>query len=264
MQAGPTKNSPTVNKDKEKHACDETTKEKSKIFKLRCRALLPEWLSTIDYDDKEEVLTIDVEQLVSGHILLIEVWNNNGVKYVGNFNELCQPIRKGGHILVQFLGSIAKEENYCPLSEKTWHELDQYFKGDIIKLIRDRFVIPNEEKYYTQALQRVDEVWRGYKHDLKKRYFKPAEKSIREICDNPANGVRKNNWVNLVKYWNSEKGKELSKIGKEARASLIQIHYFGGTSFANRRADYEDEHGEEMSLYELWHSCYRRKDGTFF
>ncbi|XP_021756082.1 uncharacterized protein LOC110721241 [Chenopodium quinoa] len=165
MQGAPTEYSPIENKDKQKHACDETTKEKSKIFKLRRRALLPEWLSTIDYDDKEEVLTIDADgkkQLVSGHVPLIEVWNNNnGVKYVVNFNELCQPIRKGGHILVQFLRSIAKEERYCPLLEKTWHELDQSFKAYISKLIRDLFVIPNEEKYYTQALQRVDKVWRG-------------------------------------------------------------------------------------------------------
>ncbi|XP_021743224.1 uncharacterized protein LOC110709321 [Chenopodium quinoa] len=175
----------------------------------------------------------------SGPIPQIEVWNNNGVKYVVQFNDFCQPIRKGGHILVQFLGSIAKEERFCPLSEKTWREV-------------------------LHPSSTVDKVWRNYKHDLKKRYFKPDEKSITEIVDNPPNGVSKSNWVNLVNYWNSERGKELSEIRKEARASLNQIHNYGGTSFANRRADYEDEHGEEMSLFELWKKCYRRKDGTFY
>ncbi|XP_021756660.1 uncharacterized protein LOC110721778 isoform X2 [Chenopodium quinoa] len=207
----------TANKDKGKHACGGAAKEKSKIFKLRRRASLPKWLGAIEYDDKEEVLTIDTDgkkRLVSGPIPQIEVWNNNGVKYVVHFNDFCQPIRKGGHILVQFLGSIAKEERFCPLSEKTWRKLDASFKRDISKAIRDRFVIPDEEKYYTQALQRVDKVWRNYKHDHKKRYFKPDEKSITEIVDNPPNGVSKSNWVNLVNYWNLERGKELSEIGK--------------------------------------------------
>uniref|UniRef100_A0A803MZT4 Transposase, Ptta/En/Spm, plant n=1 Tax=Chenopodium quinoa TaxID=63459 RepID=A0A803MZT4_CHEQI len=142
--------------------------------------------------------------------MLLNRSSSSKIRYL-KFNDFCQPIRKGGHILVQFLGSIAKEERFCPLSEKTWHE-----------------------------------------------------KSITEIVDNPPNGVSKSNWVNLVNYWNSERGKELSEIRKEARASLNQIHNYGGTSFANRRADYEDEHGEEMSLFELWKKCYRRKDGTFY
>ena len=55
------------------------------------------------------------QQLVSGSIQPMDVWNNNGsIKYVVHFNELYQPIRKGGHILVRFLGSIAKQGPRSP------------------------------------------------------------------------------------------------------------------------------------------------------
>lgn len=83
---------------------------------------LPEWSGTVEFDDKEEVFTIDAHgnhKLVSGPIIPIDVWSSNGVKYYVEFNELRQPLRKGGHILVRFLGYIAKQEHFCPLSDKT-------------------------------------------------------------------------------------------------------------------------------------------------
>uniref|UniRef100_A0A803N803 Uncharacterized protein n=1 Tax=Chenopodium quinoa TaxID=63459 RepID=A0A803N803_CHEQI len=75
--------------------------------------------------------------LVSGIILPIDVWSNNGVQYYVEFNDLCQPIRKGGHILVKFISMIAKMESHCPVEEKDWHAIDKHFKGKIIKDIRD-------------------------------------------------------------------------------------------------------------------------------
>ncbi|KAL2929670.1 Otolith matrix protein 1 [Bienertia sinuspersici] len=86
---------------------------------LRAKSL-PDWPQNIDFDDKEEVLTIDSKgnnTLVSGTVLPIDVWSNNGVKYFVEFNDLCQPIRKGGHILIRFIGMMAKMETHCPEDE---------------------------------------------------------------------------------------------------------------------------------------------------
>ncbi|XP_056689404.1 uncharacterized protein [Spinacia oleracea] len=274
-----TGNSPTAPKDKyinnisdrkatetSKESCDGKEKEVFKRSKPRHHESLPEWLSAVEYDNKEQVLTIDAagnQQLVSGSIQPLDVWNNGNIKYVVHFDELYQPIRKGGHILVRFLGSIAKQKRYCPISEKTWGELDNCFKTDIIKLIRDRFVIPDDIKYDDLALQRVDRVWRQYKYEIKKKYYTQSVKTVEEIKKDVAPGVSKQDWVNLVNYWESSKRKQLSEYGKEARASLSQLHTNGSGSFANTRADYEDEHGEVMSLIELWKACYKKKDGTF-
>lgn len=67
-------------------------------------------------------------------------------------------------------------------------------------------MIPDDELIDTLCLQRVDKVWRQYKYDLKQRYFKPDVKSIQEICESVPNGVSRQNWLDLVKYWNSDKG----------------------------------------------------------
>lgn len=80
-------------------------------------------------------------------------------------------------------------------------------------------MIPDDELIDTLCLQRVDKVWRQYKYDLKQRYFKPDVKSIQEICESVPNGVSRQNWLDLVKYWNSDKGQKLSKNGKGARGS---------------------------------------------
>ncbi|KAL2904883.1 putative vesicular glutamate transporter vglu-3, partial [Bienertia sinuspersici] len=56
-------------------------------------------------------------ELVSGPIQPIDVLSSSGRTYFVEFNELHQPIRKGGHILVKFLGYIAKMGNYCPLGD---------------------------------------------------------------------------------------------------------------------------------------------------
>ncbi|KAL2921926.1 DNA replication and repair protein RecF [Bienertia sinuspersici] len=44
----------------------------------------------------------------------------------------------------------------------------------------------------------------------------------------------------------------MSECGKEARASQCYIHISGGKSYANIWANYEDKHGEEMSLVQLY------------
>ncbi|KAL2899895.1 Valine--tRNA ligase, partial [Bienertia sinuspersici] len=163
--------------------------QESKEIPKKSRSLraksLPDWPQNIDFDDKEEVLTIDAmgnTALVSGTILSIDVWSNNGVKYFVEFNDLCQPIRKGGHILIRFIGMMAKMETHCPVGEEDWHAIDSHIKGKIVKDIRDRFVIPDGAEYDKQALKRANKAWRQYKFSLKKEYNKPKEKTLDEMC----------------------------------------------------------------------------------
>ncbi|KAL2935820.1 50S ribosomal protein L9 chloroplastic, partial [Bienertia sinuspersici] len=147
--------------------------------------------------------------LVSGTILPIDVWSTNGVKYFVEFNDLCQPIRKGGHVLIRFIGMMAKMETHCPVGEEDWHAIDSHIKGKIVTDIRDRFVIPDGAEYDKQALKRANKAWRQYRFSLKKEYYKPKEKTLDEMCSQvPPSGISSNNWIKLVKYWHSDKGKD--------------------------------------------------------
>ncbi|XP_021725155.1 uncharacterized protein LOC110692465 [Chenopodium quinoa] len=118
------------------------------------------------------------------------------------------------------------------------------------------------ELYDKASLMRVNKSWRQYKFKIKKDYYKPTEKSLEEMCSGtPPHGISSQNWIKLLKYWDSEKGISLSGCGKAARASLNQLHRCGSNSFANKQADHEDEHGEKMSLLALWIKAHTGKDG---
>ncbi|KAL2921388.1 Phosphoinositide phosphatase SAC8 [Bienertia sinuspersici] len=145
-------------------------------------------------------------ELVSRPIQPIDVLSSNGPRYFVEFNELHQPIRKGGHILVKFLGYIAKMGNYCPPGALTWRKVEDKLKFDILKKMREHFIIPNDEVYNKLALQRVDKYWRHYKHELKKTFFQPEKKTQEQHYDPVPSGHTTNDWIKLVNYWFSAKG----------------------------------------------------------
>ncbi|XP_048493064.2 uncharacterized protein LOC125493631 [Beta vulgaris subsp. vulgaris] len=240
---------------------------KSRTSKSVRSTSYPDWPSNVQFDTKEEVMTKDAEgniTLVSGPIPTISVWSNNGVKYCVEFNEFYQPLRKGGDILVRFIGSIAKVETYCPVGEVNWHNVDKKLKAMLVEEVKERFVIPDGPEYEKQILKRANRSWRHFKHELKSHYYKPDDKTLDEMCNlQPPYGITSNQWIKLVKHWHSELGKKLSEAGKDARASLNQLHRCGSKSFANKQADYEDEHGEKMSLLTLWKKAHIGKDGSF-
>ncbi|KAL2905720.1 hypothetical protein RDABS01_004430 [Bienertia sinuspersici] len=178
--------------------------------------------------------------LVSGSIQAIDIWNNNGVRYYVQFNELHQPIRKGGQLLVKLIGSIAKQERFCLVRELDWHHIDEVLLADMIKEIRGRFVIPDGGIYINKILSFIVKVWRQCISYLKSVYFKPQQRSQEEHH-------------NAIPC----------ECGKEACASQCHIHISGGKSYANIQADYEDKHGEEMSLVQLYEDMHMRKDGSF-
>ncbi|KAL2900882.1 hypothetical protein RDABS01_025964 [Bienertia sinuspersici] len=253
-------------------------------MKSRLPFLVNGWPTDVVYDAKEEVATIEQSsqeaataaagwlgllvgqgcyglagaagadangkvELVSGPIQPIDVLSSNGRRYFVEFNELHQPLRKGGHILVKFLGYIAKMGNYCPLGALTWHKVEKKLKCDIIMKMREHFIIPNDEVYDKLALQRVDKYWRHYKHELKKTFFHPDKKTKEQHYDPVPSGHTSNDWIKLVNHWFSPRGQKLSQMGKEARSLQCQTHIMGSNSYANMRADYERSHV--------------RKDGSF-
>lgn len=75
-----------------------------------------------------------------GRILPRHVWSlQAGVRFVVPVNSLDQPVRKGGHVLVKFLGDVAKNGELCPIGVVNWHKVDKSCKANIINLIRVGF-----------------------------------------------------------------------------------------------------------------------------
>ncbi|KAL2933428.1 hypothetical protein RDABS01_016547 [Bienertia sinuspersici] len=174
-------------------------------------------------------------QFVSGSIQPIDILSNNGVKYYVEFNEFHQPIRKGGHILVKFLGYIEKMAHYCPIGAITWHDVEKNMKVQIVNKMREHFIIPDDEVYDTLAQQH--------------------KKTHEQHYDLVPSGHSRSDWIKLVDHWFSPKGQKLSQIGKEARSLQCQVHTMGSNSYANLRADYDDAKAKVESLKLANSSC---------
>ncbi|KAL2898182.1 Succinate dehydrogenase flavoprotein subunit [Bienertia sinuspersici] len=60
-----------------------------------------------------------------------DVWNDRGLRYHVQFSDFNQSLRKGGSILVSFIGDVVKRETFCPVGVSSWHKLNRKMKVDI-------------------------------------------------------------------------------------------------------------------------------------
>lgn len=224
------------------------------------------WSDDVEFDDMEEVEMRDLNGKrgrKGGKILPRHVWSlQPGVRFVVPFNALDQPIRKGGNVLVRFLGDVAKNGELCPIGEENWFKVDKSFKADIITLVREKFVLPAREEINKSVLQHVSTKWRIYRHRLKAQYKKP-DKTQEQVASIVPKGVIPSQWVKLVEYWFSDRSQYLSAKGKEARATQVHSHTTGSKSFAMKRDEFEKVHGREPGPVEWFDQTHKRKDGTY-
>ncbi|CAO2823406.1 unnamed protein product [Amaranthus hypochondriacus] len=172
-----------------------------------------------------------------------------------------QPIGKGGNVLMNFLGNIAKRDAYCPIELKNWHELRNSSKAEILKLVRQHFLLPEGAAYDSAILKRVGKVWRQHRYSLKRNNFDQTLSKDDNYAKCPI-GIKRLTWEALVDYWLSSDGLKYSKIGKQARVSHAHSHTSGATSFANRRAVFEKSK-ESISELKFYETVYTKKDGSF-
>ncbi|KAL2922521.1 Uncharacterized protein RDABS01_014012, partial [Bienertia sinuspersici] len=117
----------------------------------RRRTVILDWPEHMKFDEKEEAIAFEVTKegcflcayvdgkrhLVKGPVQPRDIWNDRDLRYFVQFNEFNQPLRKGGCILVSFLGDIAKRETFCPVGVSSWHKLKKKMKADIVILVRE-------------------------------------------------------------------------------------------------------------------------------
>ncbi|XP_057525166.1 uncharacterized protein LOC130804639 isoform X2 [Amaranthus tricolor] len=219
------------------------------------------WTDEIEFDEMEEVEMRDREGKrgkKGGRVLPRHVWSlQPGVRFVVPFNALDQPVRKGGHLLVKFLGDVAKNGELCPIGEISWHKVDRNCKAKIIDLIRAKFVLPAREEIDKSILKNVGNRWRAYRYKLKVQY-KKLDKTQAEVVSIVPKGVDATQWEKLVQYWFSEKSQ-----GKVARALQSHHHTTGAKSFARMRDEFEKVNGREPGALEWFAQTHIRKDGAF-
>ncbi|KAL2943861.1 Protein-arginine kinase, partial [Bienertia sinuspersici] len=219
----------------------------------RRRTVIPDWPKHVKFDEKEEAIAFDVDgkrHLVKGPIQPRDVWNDRGLRYFVQFNEFNQPLRKGGCILVSFLGDVAKRETFCPVEVSSWHKLKKKMKADIVILVRKHFVIPDEELFDKAILKRTSKYWKNYRYFLRENYFDPMTRTDDQNYDNRPDGISKQNWTNLVDYcirlnfslyqegWKFQGGHTISIILEDANNKVKKCL---ASSSSKSRVDIENE-----------------------
>ncbi|KAL2930858.1 Protein zntB [Bienertia sinuspersici] len=186
----------------------------------RRRIIVPVWPEHVKFDEKKEAIAfanVDGKRhLVKGLIQPKDVLNDKGLRYYVQFNDFNQPLRKGGSILVSFLGEVAKRETFCPFGVSSWHKLMKKMKADIVILVRlcKHFVIPDGELFDKPILKRTSKNWKNYRFFLRENYFDPITRTDDQNNDNRPDGVSKQNWTNLVDYWYSPEFQEKGKFSE--------------------------------------------------
>ncbi|BAC03304.1 B1143G03.5 [Oryza sativa (japonica cultivar-group)] len=158
-----------------------------------------------------------------------------GKRIVVKCNRLGQPIGDEGGLLGQFLGTLARNGAYCPLDKMTWRKI-KADEGDltILQFVQTKFLYPPSCVQW--ILKSIGRDWRRYKAALKDKYFNPKKKrsALYKLCPDD---VEKDQWIPLIKYWKSKKGKALSAKNKRSRSMLQNPHSAGTKSYARWSED---------------------------
>ncbi|KAJ8432466.1 hypothetical protein Cgig2_015263 [Carnegiea gigantea] len=130
-------------------------KKKKSTTSKSTRSSRSSWKDDIQFDAKEQVLTIDDqgnEGVINGSIPPRDVMNyKKGVRFCVAFNNYNQPIRKGGYIFVRFLGYITRLERFCPIETISWHELNKTYKANIIEMVRNEASAKVQERLLSSS-----------------------------------------------------------------------------------------------------------------
>ncbi|XP_052137631.1 uncharacterized protein LOC127756289 [Oryza glaberrima] len=183
-----------------------------------------------------------------------------GKRIVVKCNRLGQPIGDEGGLLGQFLGTLARNGAYCPLDKMTWRKI-KADEGDltILQFVQTKFLYPPSCVQW--ILKSIGRDWRRYKAALKDKYFNPKKKrsALYKLCPDD---VEKDQWIPLIKYWKSKKGKALNAKNKRSRSMLQNPHSAGTKSYARWSEDLrqDDPNKKQPHRAMVYLATHKKKD----
>nr|CAD1823252.1 unnamed protein product [Ananas comosus var. bracteatus] len=188
-----------------------------------------------EYIDAVEIIDSQGKKRKKSIMHAKNVWSlPDGERVVIVCNLLGQPVKKSGGILGGWLGIIARRPNLCPIHYPSWKVMPLMFKTKLLLLTRSKFLLPSNGNIEKWVLKSLSRKWKDFKCELKGKYM-IDNYTEQEVASNVPSGFTSQQWIDLVRYWFSEKSKSYSQIGKVARAKHITPHTTGSMSFARKR-----------------------------
>ncbi|XP_057723783.1 uncharacterized protein LOC130939713 [Arachis stenosperma] len=148
-----------------------------------------------------------------------------------NEGEAIGPTDEAVNNLSKFLGTVARNSDFCPLIYTNWKGIKD--KEAIWEYVKAKFIIPTEGKRI--VLARINDNWRRYKTTIKQNHFLPY-KCVNEMLKNRPKSIPESHFRKLIAYWRTEKVKKMSAQNKKNRAQQKFSHRKGPINFARIRA----------------------------
>uniref|UniRef100_A0A8I6X6S3 Uncharacterized protein n=1 Tax=Hordeum vulgare subsp. vulgare TaxID=112509 RepID=A0A8I6X6S3_HORVV len=166
----------------------------------------------------------------AGGRLCVKVWTlPKGVRIPVSLNTSGLPIGENAIMLINFLGALARDGVLAPLTYVSWTYIPKENKDVMWHIVKLKFdVDPSHE---LSLLRSIRNKWRIWKCHLKRKHYDPHITEEERLADRVPR-VLKEQWQVLVAYWNTEKAKARSTVGKACRAKSTFISKTGSKSFA--------------------------------
>ncbi|XP_042500569.1 uncharacterized protein LOC122078596 [Macadamia integrifolia] len=138
-------------------------------------------------------------------------------------NEWGQPCEgKSTAKLTTWIGTLARNHLYCPLTYPKWTNIPQSYKEDCWKEITAKFIIPEVCK--TWCLDRLAKRLKDHKCDLKAEYYSKYDSSSDQRKNIDLQLTPLEQWDALLKLWDDKKHKELSDRNKKNKSKQKMRH----------------------------------------
>lgn len=156
------------------------------------------WTDNIKVD-LDEVVQVEVLQengpprlgIMEGAILARNVWLlEPSRRIIVHLNEFDQPVRKGDLAFMHFLSDISRDGCYCPIGEVGWRHVVKHYKLQIVKIVREKFVLPDRIDIDERMLVYVNSKWKHYRWELHRDYYQPNVTKQRMIDNMPENVIK--------------------------------------------------------------------------
>ncbi|THG19364.1 hypothetical protein TEA_004041 [Camellia sinensis var. sinensis] len=204
----------------------------------------PQFEDDLDEDwlREEEMQRTDesTKRNTRGITRMVEVWNLTPEERIMlTFNKDLQAVSTEGGIFSRFIGTIARKPHLCPIKYKNWHEVPDQYKEDCWNIIESKFAIPQDERrdmIRHRILKSMGEKWRNWKCSLKAKYYDETKTAAQIVATAPLT-VNLEHYADLVAYWFSKEGQELSATNKERRREQTSAHTGGSKTYAQHAYD---------------------------
>ncbi|KAL0422239.1 UNVERIFIED_CONTAM: Transcription factor GTE6 [Sesamum latifolium] len=149
-------------------------------------------------------------------------------------NAQGQPVGPHAQKLVSFLGTLARNGHFLPLTYLDWRHVPSEKKKNMWEKVQLRFDIdPTSKNWVLQSLGRR---WKDWKSKLKTAHYYPHETDEERLADCDER-ILPDQWAALVKLWSTESAQKNSATNRANRMKAKYIHASGRKSFARIREE---------------------------